>query len=295
MSDKFMNEGSTEKFATAGGVRIRYHEAGEGQPLMLLHGGGPGASGWSNYNRNMEFLSQRFRVIVPDLPGFGGSAKCLPDERLFGYLAGVIADFMTVLGISSSHFVGNSLGGGTVLKLALDEPGRVRKAVLMGSGGGFPLFSTMPTEGVRHLVGYYEGSGPSMEKLRSFIDIMLFDSSRVTEELLQQRYAASLDPEVVRNPPIKRKAGKMPLEELWREDLTVLNHDLLLVWGREDRVVPLDCALILLKQLRRGQLHVFPQCGHWVQWEKADEFNALVAGFFENSGRLDNDKNSASR
>ncbi|MEP7244077.1 MAG: alpha/beta fold hydrolase [Gammaproteobacteria bacterium] len=273
-------EQNTERFVQAGGVRIRYHEAGEGDPLLLLHGGGPGASGWSNYSRNVEFLAKRFRVLVPDMPGFGKSDKSLPPDKLFTYLAGSMNDFMEALDIPAAHFVGNSLGGGTALKLALDHPQRVRKAVLMGSGGGMPMFSTMPTEGVKHLVGYYEGSGPSLEKLRSFLDVMLYDGSAITEELLQQRYQASLDPETVRNPPIRRRGGKMPLEDLWREELTRLDHDLLLVWGREDRVVPLDCALVLLKQLRRGQLHVFPQCGHWVQWEKAAEFNALIAGFF---------------
>lgn len=278
-----ITEQNTERFVQAGAVRIRYHEAGEGEPLVLLHGGGPGASGWSNYSRNVEFLSKRFRVLIPDLPGFGGSGKSLPPDRLFTYLAGAMNDFLQATGVDSAHFVGNSLGGGTVLKLALDHPARVRKAVLMGSGGGLPVFSTMPTEGVKHLVGYYEGSGPSLEKLRSFIDVMLYDGSAVTDELLQQRYKASLDPEVVRNPPIRKRNGRMPLEDLWREELTRLDHDLLLVWGREDRVVPLDCALVLLKQLQRGQLHVFPQCGHWVQWEKAAEFNALIAGFFTKS------------
>lgn len=275
-----VNEKDTERFLKAGSVRIRYHEAGSGEPLVLLHGGGPGASGWSNYSRNVEVLAKSFHVLVPDLPGFGGSDKCLPEDRLFTYLAGVVHDFMATLGIGAAHFVGNSLGGGTVLKLALDHPERVRKAVLMGSGGGLPMFATMPTEGVKHLLGYYEGAGPSLEKLRAFIDVMLYDGSAVTEQLLQQRFKASLDPEVVRNPPIRRRAGRMPLEDLWREELTRLDHDMLLIWGREDRVVPLDCAMVLLKQLRRGQLHVFPQCGHWVQWEKAAEFNALIAGFF---------------
>ncbi len=282
MAERLTEQG-TERFVTAGGVRIRYHEAGSGDPLVLLHGGGPGASGWSNYSRNVDSLSREYRVLIPDLPGFGRSDKCLPDAGLFTYLAGAMKAFLDALAIPSAHFIGNSLGGGTVLKLALDHPTYVRKGVLMGSGGGLPLFSTMPTEGVKHLVGYYEGAGPSMEKLKSFINIMLYDTSVVTEELLEQRYRASLDPEIVRNPPIKRLAGRMPLEELWREELTRLDHELLLVWGREDRVVPLDCAFVLLKQLSRGQLHVFPQCGHWAQWEKAGEFNTLVAGFLKNS------------
>lgn len=278
------DEKNTERFVRVGGVNVRYHEAGTGEPLVLLHGGGPGASGWSNYSRNVDFLARHFRVLVPDLPGFGGSDKCLPQDALFTYLANTMDGFLAALGIDAAHFVGNSLGGGTVLKLALDHPERVRKAVLMGSGGGMPMFSTMPTEGVKHLVGYYEGSGPSIEKLRAFIDVMLYDGSKVTDDLLQSRYQASLDPEVVRNPPIKKRNGRMPLEDLWREDLTRLDHELLLVWGREDRVVPVDCAFVLLKQLRHGQLHIFPQCGHWVQWEKAAEFNSLIAGFFQFEG-----------
>jgi 2-hydroxy-6-oxonona-2,4-dienedioate hydrolase/4,5:9,10-diseco-3-hydroxy-5,9,17-trioxoandrosta-1(10),2-diene-4-oate hydrolase len=278
-----LTERATERFLTATGVRLRYHEAGAGEPLVLLHGGGPGASGWSNYHRNIDALSREYRVLIPDLPGFGGSDKCLPDRGLFGYLAGVIRDFLDALAIPTAHFVGNSLGGGTVLKLALEHPKRLGKGVLMGSGGGLPMFSTMPTEGVRHLVGYYEGTGPSLEKLRSFIDVMLYDGSAVTDELLEQRYRASLDPDIVRNPPIKRLAGKLPLEELWREELPRLDHELLLVWGREDRVVPLDCAFVLLKQLARGQLHVFGQYGHWVQWEKATAFNALVLGFLKHA------------
>ena len=274
-----ITEKGSERFVNAGPVRIRYHEAGQGQPLLLLHGGGPGASGWSNYNRNIEFFARHYRVLVPDFPGFGGSDKVVPHDKLFGYFAGVIRDFLDALEIPAAHMVGNSLGGGTVIKLALDHPQRLLKGVLMGSGGGMPVFSTMPSEGVRHLVGYYEGSGPSLEKLRSFIDVMLYDGSAVTDELLNQRYQASLDPDVVRDPPIRRRNGKMPLEDLWREHLTQLEHELLLVWGREDRVVPFDSALILFKQLKRARLHVFPQCGHWVQWEKAAEFNALVTEF----------------
>ena len=67
-----LTEQGTERFATAGGVRIRYHDAGRGEPLVLLHGGGPGASGWSNYSRNIDALARDYRVLIPDLPGFGG-------------------------------------------------------------------------------------------------------------------------------------------------------------------------------------------------------------------------------
>lgn len=274
-----ITESATEKFIQAGKNRLRYHDVGEGTPVLLIHGGGPGASGWSNYNRNVEYLAKQFRVLIVDLPGFGKSDKTLPPDNLFSYLSESTRAFLDALEIPAAHFVGNSLGGGTTLKFALDYPNRVKKAVLMGSGGGTSIFSTVPTEGVKHLVGYYEGSGPSLEKLRSFIDVMVYDKTAITDQLLEQRYHASLDPEIVRNPPIKWR-GKLPLEPLWREDLGRLEQEFLLVWGREDRVVPLDCAFILAKQLAKARLHVFPQCGHWAQWEKADEFNRLIADFF---------------
>lgn len=273
-------EEATSKFVDAGDLRIHYNEAGSGEPLLLIHGGGPGASGWSNYRRNVDALARDFRVLIIDLPGFGKSSRIIPDDNLFTYLSGAVLDFLDALDIAKAHIVGNSLGGGTTLKLALDHPDRVNKFVLMGAGGSIPTFSPMPTEGIMRLLGYYEGDGPSLEKLKAFIDIMVYDKSEMTDELLEERYQASLDPETMKNPPIKWR-GKMPLEDLWREGLDELPHEALIIWGREDRVVPMDSAFMLLKQIARARLHVFPQCGHWAQWEKADEFNQLVADFLK--------------
>jgi len=271
-------EESTSKRIKAGAIDLHYHESGSGFPVVLLHGGGPGASGWSNFSRNFAPLAAHWRVLVPDLPGFGKSERVTLEDRAFGFYAGVIRDFLRALGISQAHFVGNSLGGGTALKLALDHPGHVGRLVLMGTGGSLPVFSATPTEGVCRLFDFYAGAGPSMQKLRSFIDLLVYDTSAITDELLAARYAAATLPEVVSNPPLKFK-GRPPLEELWREALGELTHDVLLVNGREDRVVPLDTAFLLLKLIPNARLHVLPKCGHWAQWEHADEFNALVHDF----------------
>lgn len=271
-------EASTSKRIKAGGIDLHYHESGSGFPVVLLHGGGPGASGWSNFSRNFGPLAQHWRVLVPDLPGFGTSERVTVEDRAFGFYAGVVRDFLHALGIPQAHFVGNSLGGGTALKLALDDPGRIGRLVLMGTGGSLPVFSATPTEGVRRLFDFYAGTGPSMQKLRSFIDLLVYDASSITDELLAARYAAATLPEVVAKPPLKFK-GRPPLEELWREPLGDLTHEVLLVNGREDRVVPLDTAFLLLKLIPNARLHVLPKCGHWAQWEHADEFNALVHGF----------------
>jgi 4,5:9,10-diseco-3-hydroxy-5,9,17-trioxoandrosta-1(10),2-diene-4-oate hydrolase len=279
-----LNEASTGKRINAGGIDLHYHEAGSGFPVVLLHGGGPGASGWSNFSRNFAPLAQKWRVLVPDLPGFGKSERVTVEDKVFGFYSGVVRDFMRALGIEQAHFVGNSLGGGTALKLALDHPDSVGGLVLMGTGGSVPVFSATPTEGVRRLFDFYAGTGPSMQKLRAFIELLVYDSAAVTEDLLAARYAAATLPEVIANPPLKFK-GRPPLEDLWREPLGELKHDVLLVSGREDRVVPLDAAFLLLKLIPNARLHVLPKCGHWAQWEHADEFNALVHDFLARASR----------
>ncbi|HVZ45792.1 MAG TPA: alpha/beta fold hydrolase [Ramlibacter sp.] len=272
-------EQQTSRFCDVGGMTVHFHDLGKGEPLVLLHGGGPGAAGWSNYSRNVAFFAQRFRTIVIDIPGFGKSDKKAASKDVLEFMAGAVRGVLDSLDIPKVSFVGNSLGGGVALKFALMHPERVERLVLMGSGGSIPIFNTMP-EGVKHLRGYYGGTGPSFEKLKAFIDCLVFDPSQISDELLRGRYENSLDPEVVENPPLKMLAQSAS-DQLWRDNLGTLPHRTLLVWGREDRTVPLDAAFILLRTIPQASLHVFPQCGHWAQWEKADEFNSLVAGFLE--------------
>lgn len=275
-----LTEAATSKFVDANGVRVHYNEAGSGAPVILIHGGGPGAGGWSNYNRNMEPLSKHFRVICPDLPGFGKSDMKPLGSAMPGWYAEKMADFMRAIGLKKAHFIGNSLGGMVTLKLALEHPEMVDKMVLMGTGGSLPVFSTFPTEGIKTLLFFYDGPGPSLQRLKGFINQFVYDPSQITDELLEQRMKVALDPRIVANPPM-RPNPNVPLDELWRDArLTKLPHETLMIWGREDRVMPIDMAFPLLKQIPRARLFVIPQCGHWAQWEHADEFNRTVSGFF---------------
>ena len=92
------------------GVRIHYHDIGRGPALLLIHGGGPGATGWSNWNRNIGALSQQFRVIVPDLPGFGRSSERPRGSPFPGWWAGPMLGLLDALDIRKANFIGNSLG-----------------------------------------------------------------------------------------------------------------------------------------------------------------------------------------
>lgn len=267
------------KFIEIDGVKVHYHDEGAGPALVLLHGSGPGASGWSNFVRNVAPLAKAFRVICPDLPGFGKSDMKPVSASIPGWWAEVIIGLLDKLGIDKAHFVGNSMGGMITLKIALELPQRVDRMVLMGPGGGFPVSSVFPTEGIKTLAGFYDDPGPSLERLKGFISQFVFDPSQLTDELIQQRLEAATDPRIVAQPPMRLGLAGPP-EELWRDArLTRLPHETLIIWGREDRVLPLDTGFVLMKQIPRARLLVIPQCGHWVQWEHADEFNRAVGDF----------------
>ena len=271
-----LTEEATSKFVQAGPLKLHYHEAGRGPALIMIHGGGPGAGGWSNYRRNVDHFAEHFRVILPDLPGFAKSDKPKVEGGLLTYMAKAIKDLMGALDIPRAHFVGNSLGGGTTIKFALDYPDQIQRMVLMGAPG-LPIFTPQPSEGIKHLMAYYEKPGPSMEKLRNFLNVMVYDGSQLTDQLIKERYEASIQPDLVANPLISRSRPMLP-EPLWK-DFSKIKSKTLLIWGRDDRTVTLDHSFMLLNQLQDVRLHVFGKCGHWAQWEKAAEFNRLVADF----------------
>ena len=276
-----LTEQGTGKFVQAGPIKIHYHEAGTGPALIMIHGGGPGAGGWSNYRRNFDFFGEHFRVIVPDLPGFAKSDKPKIEGGIFTFFAKTIRDLMDALDVSRANFIGNSLGGGTTLKFALDYPDRAERLVMMGAAGGLPIFTPMPSEGIKHLMNYYEAPGPSIEKLRAFLNVMVYNPSQLTDELIQERFTASTQPDIVANPVLSRSRPMMP-EPLW-QNLINVRQKTLLIWGRDDRTVTLDNAFIMLNQIPDVRLHVFGKCGHWAQWEKAAEFNRLVLDFLTGS------------
>ncbi len=274
----------TSKFVTAGGNRIHYHEAGpaKGPVVMMLHGGGPGAGAWSNFRRNIDAFAEHYRVVMPDFLGFSKSDKPKFQGELFKVLADSTRSVMDALGIERAHLIGNSLGGGTSIRLAIDTPKRVDRLVVMGPGGSLPLSTPVPSEGIKHLFNYYEGDGPSREKLDKFLDCMVYDRKMITEQLFNERYAASIQPELIANPVLSPRSQAV-LAPLWQECERISNRTLL-IWGRDDRTVLLDNAWIMLNRIPDVRLHVFGKTGHWAQWERAAEFNKLVLGFLAVEG-----------
>ena len=274
----------TEHVVTVAGRQIFVAETGTGPSVVLLHGGGPGASGVSNFSRNIDALARHFRVIVPDMPGYGRSSKGVDQHDPFGYLADMVRGLLDELDVDVAHLVGNSYGGAAALRLALDTPYRVGRLVLMGPGG-VGTTRGLPTAGLRCLLGYYGGDGPSRAKLERFIrTYLVYDGASVPDALIEQRFQASIDPEVVADPPLRRPAG---LRTLWRMDFTRdrrlknLQTPTLVLWGRDDKVNRPTGGPMLLHSLPNAELVMTSHTGHWMQWERAELFNDMVTNFLE--------------
>ncbi|MFE1956076.1 MULTISPECIES: 4,5:9,10-diseco-3-hydroxy-5,9,17-trioxoandrosta-1(10),2-diene-4-oate hydrolase [Streptomyces] len=278
---------STRRTVKAGGHALAYHEAGpaDGPVVVMLHGGGPGASGWSNFGANLApFAAAGLRTILLDQLCFGDSDKPELDTDYWTASARATVALLDELGIAQAHFVGNSLGGGTAARLALDFPDRVGKLLLMGPGGvTLNLFHADPTEGIQRLFDFNMSPEPTRDQMRAFLSVLAYDRSIVTDAFVEERYLRALDPEVRLGAARMGAAFANPAwterTQLWR-DAHRITHPTLLTWGREDRVNPIDGAFVALKAMPNARLHVFPHCGHWAQTEQADEFNRLAIDFF---------------
>lgn len=271
--------GDVKRITVGDGLELAVRDEGVGPAVVLLHGGGPGASGGSNFAGNIEALAAHHRVIVPDQPGYGESDKPVIDGDFWTYTARAIRDLLDVLGVEHAHLVGNSLGGGTSIRVALDYPERVGKLVLMGpAGAAISTLSPIPSEGLKILMGFYAVDDPDEARMENFLRTMVYDPSQLTPALIKERLDAALAPGA-REGCIRAVAGLgLPEAQLWRR-LDEITQPVLLIWGRDDRVLPLDGAFMALQRMADARLHVFPKTGHWAQLEAADEFNRLTLDF----------------
>lgn len=279
---KFVNGHTAEGAAW----HIHYQVEGRGPDLVMLHGGGPGATGASNYSKNIAELAKHYRCWVIDFPGWGQSSKNLNAfgaEGPFQNGGRAVLAFMDAVGIEQAHVVGNSFGGSSALCLAMDNPQRVNKLVLMGPGGGVVAGSHGPTDGIKQLLTYYLGDGPSLDKLKAFIKNLVHDQSLITPELLQVRFDASNDPEIRANPPLVPPPGGPGKETFISLDprLATLEHRSMFVWGLQDKV-NLVAGMEPFRVMPNADFVQLANCGHWAQWEHADRFNDLTLSFLRN-------------
>jgi 2-hydroxy-6-oxonona-2,4-dienedioate hydrolase len=266
-------------------LQLHYNDTGPGQDagktVVMLHGSGPGASGWTNFNRNIEpFVAAGYRVVLMDCPGWNKSDAIVCTGSRSELNARALKGLMDAIDLPNAHLVGNSMGGHSAVAFALANPKRVGKLVLMGGGtGGVSPFLPSPTEGIKLIQALYRE--PTIDNLKRMMNVFVFDTNHLTDELFRSR----LDNMLARRDHLENFVRSSEANPRQFPDVSHRLGEIaaptLLVWGRDDRFVPLDAGLRLLAGLRDAQLHVFSRCGHWAQWEHADEFNRLVLDFLQ--------------
>lgn len=253
---------------------INLHDVGQGTPILLIHGSGPGVTAWANWRGIIPVLGARARVIAPDMLGFGYT-RCPPGKTLDSAAwVRQVVDLLDALQLPQVHVVGNSFGGAIALALAHHHPERVGRLVLMGAVGlSFPI-----SEGLDKVWGYQ----PSLDAMRELIHLFAFNPGIVTDELVRMRYEASIRDDVQQRFgqlfPAPRQRGVDALA-LPQDALRGIPHQTLILHGRDDRVIPLEVSERLLRLIPHADLHVFGECGHWVQIEKAAAFTRLLSQF----------------
>jgi 2-hydroxymuconate-semialdehyde hydrolase len=257
------------------GTETNYHDQGSGHPVLLIHGSGAGVTAWANWRGLIPVLASSYRVLAPDIVGFGYTDPAKDGDYGLATWTAHLIGFLDALEVPRVSVIGNSLGGALALRLAIDHPERIHKIVTMGSAGlSFPI-----TDGLEKVWGYQ----PSLEAMRQLLDVFLYDSSIVPGDLAELRYRATLRPGSQETfasmfpAPRQQQLEKLAISE---DALRGIEHQTLLVHGREDQVVPVTCSERLNKLIPNSDLHIFGKCGHWSQIERAADFAELVQNFF---------------
>ena len=282
---------------TIDGSALSYADLGSGpRTVVMLHGGGPGSSGASNFAPCLAFFDKRVRVLMIDQPGFGRSELPSFEGSYLDMSAERVLKFMDQLGIDRADLVGNSLGGGVALSVARDHPDRVGGLVLMNPAGAEVPLLALHTAEMGMIRDYYSGSGPSLERIREFAHEMVNNPSALPPELIEERYRNSLLPGAEKAmraaartfDPLQAKEEARDSRKglLWTQLQDILAPTLLM-WGREDRAAPLDRAIFLEARLPNAHLYVFPNCGHWIQIERPEAFAGITLQFLESLGEFE--------
>jgi len=257
-----------------GDMVINYHDIGQGPPVLLVHGSGPGATAWANWRLTIPALKDQFRVIAPDMAGFGYTDTKDPVNFSMDVWDGQLTALIDHLGVDKVVIVGNSFGGSVALEFALRHPERCTALVLMGPVGlSFPL-----TEGLDAVWGYR----PSLEAMAGLLNVFVADNSFISDDLVEMRYQASIRADVQ-----DRFSSLFPApRQRWVDalahsegDVRGITQETLIVHGLQDKVIPYAASERLASVMPNAELVSIDQCGHWVQIEQTEKFNNLLLRF----------------
>ena len=252
------------------------------ETIVFLHGSGPGATGLSNWEAALGAFGHRHHCIAPDIIGFGDSSH--PDPAPAGMVAytdvraTAVLGLLDELGIRRCTLVGNSMGGMISLTVALRAPDRISRIVLMGTGGA----PVPPTPELVRMIRFYDdpSAGTMVALMRAFVH----DPAMFGDEL--DAIAAARLPRAVRADVRRSHLATFDMEagppvRFEPEQLATIAQPVLLIHGRDDRLIPYQSSLYFLEHLPDADLHVFARCGHWTQIEHPERFHATLSAFLD--------------
>jgi pimeloyl-ACP methyl ester carboxylesterase len=274
-------------FVDANGVKTRFIVAGQGMPLVLVHGGGPGASGEYGWRQNIPALAQHFQVFALDRIGFGLTDKPV-DELGDPVLAQHLADFIDALCLKELYMMGNSMGAYGVAKYAVDHPDRVKKMVLVASGsiGAAMGLEHKPSEGMRAMRRF--DSEPTRENMRAVLEGLVSNKAGITDELIEGRFKLATQPEAMASQKLQQKyRERLKTDPNLRQQYSLLHRfpeltiPAIMIWGKEDRFAPIEELGYPLRDMLPNlrAFHVFERSGHQVQNDEVEKFNRVVLDF----------------
>jgi len=258
----------------ADGLDTHYLEIGQGPTLLLVHGGGAGADSWGNWKGCLHAYARNFRVIAPDMPGFGRTAKPAPADYDYSQPSRNrhMLAFMDALGLDSAHLIGNSMGGATALGVAMQQPERVDKLVLMGSAG-LGISNQDPT-----YMKAFSGYDYTKEAMRRLMQNLGGSRYQIDESLLMYRHSLMQEPAAQAAIDVIRRSHLV----YEREQIAAVKTPTLVVGGKDDKIAVLARTYGYLELMDNSWGFVLPHVGHWAMMESPREFVAITTAFFSN-------------
>jgi len=273
MTNRAVPEGNFVDLDT--GIRLHFHGAGSGHPILFIHGSGPGASGWSNFKGNYPFLAEHgYHCLIPDLPGYGYSDKPTNEDYTLDFFADHLVSFLRSQTNQKATLIGNSLGGAVAIRISLKHPELVSKLVLMAPGGLEKREVYMEMEGIQSMMkSFFSKNGITKEGMLRTFKLQLFDENKITDEIINERYEIALEQP-------KHVIASMRVNNQ-EEELKDIAVPILGFWGRNDKFCPLTGAAKLQENCRDIRMMTLSNCGHWVMVEHGHLFNNITLTFLK--------------
>ena len=256
-----LSEQGTSKTIQAEDMKIHYHDAGQGDPVILLHSYGPGTTAWITFHKTLPILSQHFRCIAMDLPNFGRTGPVVYNEPVHVIQARAVLALMDALGIQKADLVGNSQGGQSAMVFAIKYPDRIKKLVFgachIRTGGDVYLMGNRPSEGSR--ASNEAMTNPTPENFRRYLRVHIDDESLVTDELVDyiyQNYTGHPD-----HIEANRNSVSVPYDH--GDDMSNIKAPCLIIWGRYDRMCVFEIGIAALNNIDQSRMVLLNKCGHW--------------------------------